>query len=469
MKNIILLDPTNLIFEHIKDINDIYIPVLVLVHQSRLSNMNQELINKKVGNILFSNIPDYATFLKLYKSDYNLKKEDIELYRFAQLKVERFAQREVLDAAEAQYRYLIGLTYFLGIFENYTIDAIISGTSEHGWVWDSVVYEIAKQRNIPIFIASPELATQTYMAWNFRCLNNKHLLNLRDYHLDYNFVELENYAHKLPFNNVVQDKKKECLLDIDAGKNLSIFTTYFKKGFYENTQRYELPFRLRDGECLQNFKYLKRLESIYANISQFPEQDEKYVFYALHFEPEAQIINRSTFTSQLHIIKLISECLPANWKLYVKEHPHQFNLKDDSYFLRNIFLFRTEQFYRNIIDNQNVLLIKDTAPSIDLIKNAQAVATICGSVIPEAMAQSKPILIFGTESTVFSECEQSFNIYSKNDIRNALNAIENGFVPEYSDLNEVCKKYLFQTNHEKPSEGYKFIKDLLPFLLQYKI
>ena len=69
-----------------------------------------------------------------------------------------------------------------------------------------------------------------------------------------------------------------------------------------------------------------------------PKPNEKFFYYALHFEPEGSIQTRVTMESQLTIIKLLSECIPEGYFLYVKEHPWQFRLNNDlfSYYIYNV-------------------------------------------------------------------------------------------------------------------------------------
>lgn len=142
---------------------------------------------------------------------------------------------------------------------------------------------------------------------------------------------------------------------------------------------------------------------------------------------------------------MIADSLPKGYKLYVKEHPNQFFIYErKDYFFKNIAYFRNPMFYYQIKQLPNVVLIDINTSSLDLIKNAKAVASIAGSALIEAVVYKKAILNFGDKTSFVELIKDCFNIRSKKDIELALDKIEQGFIPNYEDLEEVCNSYCFE-------------------------
>ncbi len=471
MKNIILIDICSYALESIMAIPDVHISVLV-VDSKKQGMLALKKYPDRISNIYYRITSTYEEFLALHKNDYNVTYEEIEKYRNAQLKTEQYLSREVLDYNEWQYRYHIGLSYWLNIFEKNNIDCVISMHLEHGGLYDSIPFEIAKQRNILAFNQNIEFNNGNTTCLNFRCVNNGKLLNLQEITSRYTPPSAESYLHnKNSTSKPVKAKKKNNTLGLFKEKVRSCFKP-LKKEFFCKTNIYNYWYNLTNQEIHKNSNYLKRLKKIYNQISVAPKNNEKYIFYGLHMEPEAVIMNRGTMNSQLYIIKMLSESLPDGWKLYVKEHPQQFNSSGIFfYFLRNIFLYRTEQFYRNILDNKNVELINLETSSQTLIENSQGCATICGTIIFESISHHKPVLIFGNDTTVLSEVKDTLKIKSKEDIKDAFNKIKDGFKPQYTDVNEVVQKYLFEDKNQETcvnSTPKDFLIDIFSYIFNLK-
>lgn len=138
--------------------------------------------------------------------------------------------------------------------------------------------------------------------------------------------------------------------------------------------------RLRKKNLLKEFKKIQRTVDL----------ENKYVYFALHFEPE-----RSTnpdgghFQDQTIALIKLRELLPDDIDIFVKEHPSQFlNAGKGS-------RGRSPIFY-NILDNiSGVRLVSENTNSLDLIKNSVFMATITGSAAFESAIMEKQALIFG--------------------------------------------------------------------------
>ena len=81
-------------------------------------------------------------------------------------------------------------------------------------------------------------------------------------------------------------------------------------------------------------------------------------------------MSRARFGSQISIIKQLSQNLPENWILYIKEHPDQYKLDGPGwwYYLTTIHKYRTKDFYGEILKLSNVRLLKYENKSQDIIE-----------------------------------------------------------------------------------------------------
>jgi hypothetical protein len=137
-------------------------------------------------------------------------------------------------------------------------------------------------------------------------------------------------------------------------------------------------------------RYKKQLKKAYESLTTPPNFNEKYVSFFLHYQPEATSCpGGDIFVDQRLCIEMLLKNLPSEYKIYIKEHPHQFsNLKIGH-------TGRMRDLYDDLVKNERVKLISTKVNSFDLISNAQAVSTITGTAGWEAMVRHKPVIVFG--------------------------------------------------------------------------
>lgn len=228
---------------------------------------------------------------------------------------------------------------------------------------------------------------------------------------------------------------------------------------YKNKSQFS-PIYLNNGINLIDIFYLiinrfqsnKILFNVYTNLSEKPNLTIKYVYFALHFQPERSTQPEgSFFENQLLAIRLLEKNLPRDYMIYVKEHPRQFdNFTPD---LRKVHS-RIPEFYKEINKLSKVKLINIDFNSFELINNARIVATITGSSGWQALKNGKPIFIFGYPW--YSSCFGTFVIKNSIDVINAL--------VEVDKLNShlITKEVEIFVNSIKPYlvDGYTGIKDI---------
>lgn len=120
--------------------------------------------------------------------------------------------------------------------------------------------------------------------------------------------------------------------------------------------------------------------------------DGKYVCLFLHFQPErTSIPEGGRFSPQINAISALRSQLPDDWSLLVKEHPSMFLLKSKR-------PFRHPDFYPLVASMPNTYLLDETHSSFDLIDQAQAVATLTGTVGFEALCRGHVAIVLGDAS-----------------------------------------------------------------------
>lgn len=121
-----------------------------------------------------------------------------------------------------------------------------------------------------------------------------------------------------------------------------------------------------------------------STYSNDPDFSQKYCYFPLHFQPELTTSALGGYyTDQLLAIQRLSELLPDNWYIYVKDHPMQTEF------------MRPNIFFQRLLTIPKVVLIKNTVDTHQLIENAQFTSTITGTVGWESITSGKNTLIFG--------------------------------------------------------------------------
>lgn len=137
-------------------------------------------------------------------------------------------------------------------------------------------------------------------------------------------------------------------------------------------------------------QYLKDLLDYYESHTSQVDNNEPYVCLFLHYQPEATTSPAGDiFVDQKLCVDMLLKNLPEEYKVYVKEHRHQFLSN------RPAQTSRMKDFYDDLRKNNRVKLISTTVDSFTLMQNAKAVATITGTVGWEAVVRQKPVIVFG--------------------------------------------------------------------------
>jgi len=114
------------------------------------------------------------------------------------------------------------------------------------------------------------------------------------------------------------------------------------------------------------------------------DSTKKYVYFPLQMQPE---MTTSTlggiYSDQLLAIEKISNIIPDDWLIYVKENPKQLEGHRGEYFFKRLSLIKKVRY------------ISKEVNSFDLIDSCQFVANVSGTVGWEALIANRVCVVFG--------------------------------------------------------------------------
>ncbi|OBQ46398.1 hypothetical protein [Halodesulfovibrio spirochaetisodalis] len=353
----------------------------------------------------------------IYNRDFEFFSQTlVKEFRETQRKVSYFLERLSARNWESDDLYYAALAFWNKFFATTKIDLVLNCHPEFGSPICSIPYAFAARANIPVY----SIYTSSYTVYSL---------------LDVAKNEL------IPLGNVACSKKT--LLENSFFQSSSVTDSPWIKKLVKRCigmVNYEMlvglvrriSYRTQFGVRIPLYKYYLGylysfyLPKAYNRIASEPDLSEKYVFYALHLEPEAATGVRVAVNNQLVHIRMLAKSLPTGWKLYVKEHPTQFRLNREgfTYFLCSTRHFKSTGFYKELADIPNVELVSMSYNSKDLIENSQATASITGTVLLETTMAKKPVFAFEKEVSLFKDGPTCFSITSFGDLQTSFAKLE---------------------------------------------
>ena len=216
--------------------------------------------------------------------------------------------------------------------------------------------------------------------------------------------ELQKYLDK--FASLRQEKfmafrKNNTSKNLKSGLSLLLFHNNDKYSFLRHGRTRSKIITKNISSILKK-KY--RASFINKNCTREINENEKFVYFPLQYEPERTIYTPAPFyTNQLEVITNVAKSLPVEYKLYVKEHPGM-----------QVQNWRTISYYKQIMHLPNVRLIHTSADSKEIIKKCSLVVTVAGSSCLEAAFYNKPSIVFADVS--FSSLPSVYRIKSYEDL-----------------------------------------------------
>lgn len=330
------------------------------------------------------NIFDFFTgnWLDKYKNEINYYTEDIKFNEDAYNKVyeklyifhDQYSRHDAAFQKNKLHSYInmFNLIYrfIYGIFEKEQIELVLLSNIPHEGP-ELIIYELAKFFNIKTIVLNQSPFPNKFF-YMYEMEDYGKFSEMYEQNSDNNFKIEKTFKKEHWY---MKNIKPYRFSFFDAVKNTLVMTAKSRKPlmivriFCDNILK-----------CKNVKQYLKNLKK---HISQV-DYNKNFVYFPLHLQPELETSAiGGKFCDQLLAIEILSQLIPKDWLIYVKENP-----KQTEYMRSNVF-FKRLGFLKN------VKLTPLEENTYKLIEKSQFVATITGTAAWESISGGKPALIFG--------------------------------------------------------------------------
>ena len=119
----------------------------------------------------------------------------------------------------------------------------------------------------------------------------------------------------------------------------------------------------------------QNIKQEYQSLQKEADMEKKFIYLPLNYQPECTTSPQGDmFADQILMTETMAASLPADWNLYVKEHPAQWFTRG-----MNFFSSRYRGYYEKIARLKNVRLIPIDTDHYELLHHAQCIATVTGT------------------------------------------------------------------------------------------
>lgn len=378
--------------------------------------------------------------LEYFESMEGINYKDIANHKNWQLDIENSAYRYYGDYNLGKYYYYSAFSFWNSFFSKNKPDIIIHTKAYHGFAYDCCDI-IAEKYGAKSFHLFPNGYNNTFGIYEHKRIIPAFCGQVES--LSY-FLKSNYDKTQLP-PSIERKKLYQRLLYKIGGNLLEDFGSRLIRWDWNSRSIDRKRKEVFWSEKFWGYMKLMSIKRYMNSLSCTPNLEDKYVVYFLHVEPEASIQINTILESQLVVIKMLSETLPDGWTLYVKEHPAQFDVNNDPgyYHMIDMHRFKTKDFYSKIVSMNNVRLVNIDVKSEVLIDHSQAVSSILGTVFYESVMKNKPVILFSDQNPIAYTMD-AFVVNTFDELKIFMEKISKGFKPNYDDVDEVIKKYVFK-------------------------
>jgi hypothetical protein len=214
-------------------------------------------------------------------------------------------------------------------------------------------------------------------------------------------------------------------------------------GDYANTRFYD--------QRIEDLHTTKELLEHYASKTYPVDKLENFIYFPLAGQPERTSNPQADIlTNQLLIANILTASVSKDTKIALKEHPNQFHPT----FAVN--MCRSKEFYDELLNLQNVVLINNLHNSFELIDKSLFVVTSGGSAAIEAIIRGKFVLLFG--DAWYRNCPGVFRVKNIFEARAAIDKILSGTfkleLQDFINYMENIKATAFKGIADYPPEDF---------------
>lgn len=251
------------------------------------------------------------------------------------------------------------LNYFYHLLSARKVDTVVFENIIH-YGEDAILYYLAKAMGLKTITLYPSFIGDCFFP----------VYNLEDI----------GYYRETPELSPYED------IEVTQTQSLETYLTFIKNLEYKFT----LWDAIKDffkGKHLAFYKWLKfqkYKKTLQENITKNPDLSKKFVYFPLHFQPEMSTYPLGgKYYDQAYALEVLSDLLPDDCYIYVKENPYQ-----------NEF-FREDGFFQRIKNIPNLVITPTHMNTHKLIEHSVFTATITGTSGWESITTGKNTLVFG--------------------------------------------------------------------------
>ncbi|MFQ5354065.1 MAG: hypothetical protein ACE5DR_03875, partial [Thermodesulfobacteriota bacterium] len=161
------------------------------------------------------------------------------------------------------------------------------------------------------------------------------------------------------------------------------------------------------------------------------------IFLPLHFYPEASTLYRARYyTNEISLVENVAKSLPLTHRLYIKEHPSSMGTRHFG-------------FYRALRKFPNVRLLSPGENAHSLIKGADAVMVLNGTIGLECIYYERPVIMLG--ETFYSMSGLVKCLMDIHKLPETLREVMNGYKPDRERLLRFIVALLDASYHGNPN------------------
>tara|TARA_B110000438_G_scaffold173309_1_gene165600 strand:+ start:8186 stop:9688 length:1503 start_codon:yes stop_codon:yes gene_type:complete len=386
---------------------------------------NQKLVNFKKSwylrdNVNLENHTPNIEKLKMFEKKYSLSLRKIiygERFFYKYNKYHKFTDEKIFSIIEQE------LEFYIKILDEVKPDYVFLRLPEYQDI--RLFYEICQAKKIPVLILSFTRFSDRWMLSSEADVPI--LLENIDESLEIkSFDELIDSSTYYETNTLWMPKQKSSLSQKFNVLKL-LFSTFNSSNLNNYRDIGKTPWTTIKNRIELIVKSFFRQRFLDKNAKISYSQESSFAFFPLHGEPEEKILIRSQFFSdQLAVIKNISQSLPIEMDLFVKEHPGM-----------KLLGWRNLDYYKKILEMPNVQLIHPSVSTEELIKKSSMVIAIAGTSAFEAAFYKKPSIVF--TNVIFSVLSSVFTVKIMEDLPNVIKKCLNSKV-DLIELNQYMDK-----------------------------
>ena len=239
---------------------------------------------------------------------------------------------------------------------------------------DFLFYRICKVLNIKTILLYSHTFFQNYL------INTTSLEDFGRFEKSIKILNTKKIKSSLP-DEIIKYKMQRYIKPISMQFSLAVLMPKFNLAFRRSTIKEFFSDLMIVKKKLSLYRFLKKRKSLKFISDNLPIN---YIFFPLQEQPEASSISYGQFLDQAKICELISNLLPKDFKLIIKDHQTQ-----------ECTIHRNQNFYKRIKLLKNVVETNINDDTDKLIRNAKILVTITGTAGFEALKHNVPCIIFG--------------------------------------------------------------------------